>query len=139
MNIRIPELLKLTLIYEIVVRVRSNLIKLHVKTSQLQEFRGKMEALNLTTGFKISYSQIKRCEETEVPEMVLSLPIVSMVDNLNEKIGLPSPLKRQPPEAASLHASPSNTTLIGDDDKIWEYLYSETDDAEADEADLYDY
>jgi hypothetical protein len=124
------------------VRVRSNLITLRVKTSQLQEYRGKTEALNLTTGFRLSYTQIKNCEDSEVPEMVVTLPITTMVDTLKEKIGAGLPLKRQPSEDAVVGASSTrfNSTVDGeDDDKIWEYLYAETDDAEADEADLYEY
>lgn len=131
------------------------MISLHVKTSPLQEFRGKIEALNLTSGFRLAYSQIRGCEDNET-EMVQPPQLTNLVQafHLQAFGDYVYPLSREPEpsdstvSSSSVYLKTSNATgnnstnskdFDSDDDKFWDYLDAETDDDDDnDETELYD-
>lgn len=122
------------------------MISIYFKTSPLQEFNGKIELLNLTTGFLIKYTQLRNCEDEDEAEMVVPPPIASQMHAMQ----MPLPVSKHP-ELTTFDTLGSASTFskaqggkddslekgdIGEEDSIWEYL--EEGGAENDE-DVYDY
>ncbi|XP_035714482.1 uncharacterized protein LOC118438397 [Folsomia candida] len=143
-------------------RVRSNLISLRIKTSPYQEYKKKMEAMNLTSGFHLKYSQIRNCDDHEE-----EIDMVSLASQVQTPYNVPIIVNKHPTSGITggMISSSSNAFFasllkngtymdgggggggggggidrgddLAEDDAIWEYL--ESDEETGDDDDVYDY
>ena len=143
-------------------RVRSNLISLNVRTAATQEKKSVRRNFypNMRTGFRISYNQVKNCEDNET-DLASPPNVAELIQSMNpEKAEFSLPLFTDQAESTvnkktslvaeeNLESSEANSSLASDnstkksDESIWEYLDDQQDDEDSseleDEFDLYDF
>ncbi|CAL8114962.1 unnamed protein product [Orchesella dallaii] len=130
----------------IYARVRSNLIFLQVRTNPLQEERGAVEALNLTSGFRITYKQIKDCGNKEA-DMVIPESIHALLETFTGEAAKRNPHGSSEEKPTTSASSGTNKTVtvqesvenVSEDDEIWDYLDDHSEDNDEDEKDLYNF
>lgn len=133
--------LTLKRLFVLAARVRSNLVFLRVKTTPLQEEKGSIEALNLTTGFRITYKQLKSCIYNEadlaIPHSIKAI-LETLQWNSDGEISQREP-SSESYESMTTSTNSSTTDTPADDDTMWDYLDMHSEDKETDEKDLYDF